>query len=355
MKKAKIIASGNSADQTLENQIQKKDKQIKELAVKNAMHHAQENRPLPTNDMLEHFTGELRTGYEMEASEIYHYVQPHSYFEEAQIEEISLKEKDDNLALLTQEKLGQIKNLKYANDKKEEGSVTKRIWLAFLITFIINLGEIIYNSKSFQVTGESFLFSLFLSVIVSFSVFIFSHLVPFLYKIAKTTFQRRLLIWGSLALASLVFWVMAILRTDYLADHDVHLSPLIFTLFNLFFFVVSSLVSFFMLPTWAELKEQTNRSKILKEIENLEKEVKQIQIERQRIDEGRQENRKDCHRIKSYYNSLMDRLRKMYFETIELYKATNRTYRKDGIIPDCFSDVLPQPDIKDISFTNFNY
>ena len=88
---------------------------------------------------------------------------------------------------------------------------------------------------------------------------------------------------------------------------------------------------------------------------NLEKELKQIQIERQKIDEERQENRKDCYRMKSYYNSLMDRLRKMYFETIELYKATNRTYRKDGIIPDCFSDVLPQPDIKDISFTNFNY
>lgn len=355
MKKAKIIASGNSVDQTLENQIQKKDKQIKELAVKNAMHHAQENRPLPTKDMLEHFTGELRTGYEMEASEIYHFVQPHSYFEESQIEEISLQERENNLALLTQEKTVQIKNLKYANDKKEEGSVTKRIWFTLIITFIINLGEIIYNSKSFQVTGESFLFSLFLSVIVSFSVFIFSHLVPFLYKTAKTTLQKTLLIWGSLAIASLVFWVMAILRTDYLANHDVHLSPLIFTLFNLFFFVVSSLVSFFMLPTWAELKEQTSKSKILKEIENLEKEVKQIQIERQKIDEERQENRKDCHRMKSYYNSLMDRLRKMYFETIELYKATNRTYRKDGIIPACFSDVLPQPDIKDISFTNFNY
>jgi hypothetical protein len=355
MKKAKIIASGKAIDQTLEDRIQNRNKNVNELAIKNAIHHSVENRPHPEKDMLEAFTGELRTSYEMEASEIYHYVQPHSYFEEAQIEEISLKEKENNLALLTQEKLGQIKNLKYANDKKEEGSVIKRIWFTLLITFIINLGEIIYNSKSFQVTGESFLFSLFLSVIVSFSVFIFSHLVPFLYKIAKTTLQRRLLIWGSLAFASLVFWVMAILRTDYLANHDVHLSPLIFTLFNLFFFVVSSLVSFFMLPTWAELKEQTSRSKILKEIEILEKEVKQIQIERQKIDEERQENLKDCSRMKSYYNSLMDRLRKMYFETIELYKATNRTYRKDGIIPVCFSDVLPQPDIKDISFTNFNY
>jgi hypothetical protein len=354
MTKAIFFASGNPFDQTLEDQIQKKDKQLKELAIKNAMHHAHDNRPLPTKDMLEHFTGELRTGYEMSASDVYHYLQPHAIFAEAKIEADSFKEKEKNLKTLLEEKDAQIKNMHYTLDKYADGNVWKKIRLAVISTLIINVGEIIYNSKSFQITGENFLFSLLLSIAVSFTVFIFSHMVPFLYKTAKTTLQRRLIVWGSLGIVSLVFGALAIFRSDYLANHEVHINPGFFILFNLFFFVVSALLSFFLLPTWAEIKEQAHKSRILETIEKHEKGIAAINAEIVKIDEAKRENTKNCFRIKSYYNSLMDRLRKMYWETIELYKATNRTYRKDGVIPDCFSDVLPSPDIEDISFPNPN-
>lgn len=347
--KAIKIASGNSLDQALEAQIKQKDKQLKELAIKNAIHHSNENRPAPTKDMLEHYTGELRSGYEMAHSEIYHIVQPHGIFADAKIEDDFLNEKQRLLNIEAQAKLGEIKNLKYAN-QNSGGGVLKRALLCFIFTFIINIGEIIFNSKSFQVTGESYLFSLMLSAIVSFAVFMASHMIPFLYKHFTKPLWRKLLIWGSLALVCVVFVVLAIWRSTYLANHEVAISPLFFVLFNLFFFIVSTGVSFLFLPTIEEFKAHLEQKKVLALIAKLEREVGDINEELEKIHQAKQENTKACIWVTSHYNSLMDRLRKMYWETIEIYKATNRTYRKDGIIPACFSDVLPNPAIENIIF-----
>src|ERR1035437_6873576 len=119
-----------------------------------------------------------------------------------------------------------------------------------IATLIISIGEIMFNTKSFQVTGENMLFALILSISVSFAVFVFSHIAPFLYKSRKTTFQRRLVLFGSLLFVTGLFTALAIFRSTYLANHDVHIDPFYFVIINLFFFVVSALLSFFVLPSW---------------------------------------------------------------------------------------------------------
>ena len=55
-------------------------------------------------------------------------------------------------------------------------------------------------------------------------------------------------------------------------------------------------------------------------------------------------------RIDHYANYAADRIKKMYWEAIGIFKTTNMTFRSDGA-PDCFSEELPDPDINDFNYT----
>lgn len=351
MTKAIYIASGSPMDSKLEEIIQKKDANLKELAAKNAKHFAKRNLPAPLEDKLENYTGELRTGYEMLASDVLHHIQPGANFPEAKMDADYFKDKDKNLEAEILEKQSQVHNHEYELGNHCEGNIAARKRWAIIASLIIFSGEVIFNSKSFQVTGENFLFSLILSISISFAVMVFSHMVPFLYKEAKSIFYRRLIVIGSLLIVTIVFSVLAIFRSNYLANHEIHISPGYFILFNLFFFIVSTLFSFSILPTWTELKENAHKVGTVKAIKKLKDEIQLLKAERERIKQSILENTKQRVRIGYHANYVIDRLRKMYWETLEVFKSTNRTFRTDGAIPDCFSDILPEPNIEDFNFS----
>ena len=65
----------------------------------------------------------------------------------------------------------------------------------------------------------------------------------------------------SFFLVASVFTTLAIFRSTYLASRDVNINPFNFVILNLFFFIVSSLLSFFIVPSWTEIKEQFNHLK----------------------------------------------------------------------------------------------
>lgn len=351
MNNAISIASGSPMDSKLEEIIRKKDANLKELAIKNAKHFAKRNLPAVEDDKLENYTGELKTGYEMLASDVLHHLQPGANFPEAKMDADYFKDRDKSLETEILEKQSQIHNHEYELGNHSEGNIGSRIRWAVIASLMIFSGEVIFNSKSFQVTGENFLFSLILSISISFTVMVFSHMVPFLYKETKSTLYRRGIIIGSLIFVTLIFSALAIFRTRYLANHEVNISPGYFILFNLFFFVVSTLFSFSILPSWSELKENSTKVGKVKAIKKLKDEIQILKAERDRIKQRILENTKQRVRIGFHANYVIDRLRKMYWETLEVFKSTNRTFRTDGAIPDCFSDILPEPNIEDFSFS----
>jgi hypothetical protein len=352
--RALTISTGNIYDPTLEEMMQKKDIELKELARKNAKHFAKRNLPAPEGDSLAHYTGEIKTGYEKLAADVFHYLQPAAHFPEAKADADYFKEKDNELVKEIKIREDQNNNDLYELEGFEKSNIPSRIYWTLIATFLIALGEIVFNTKAFQVTGESLLFSLVLSICVSFAVFIFSHIAPMLYKQAKKKWQRRLVLIGSLFFVTGLFTALAIFRSSYLASHDVHIQPFYFVIINLFFFIVSSLLSFFVLPSWPEIKHNAQRLKVFKAMNKRNREILQLKAEREKIKAIILERTKLRIRIANHANYAADRIRKMFWESWEIFKTVNLTYRTDGITPDCFSDIPPAPDIDDFNYTIIN-
>jgi hypothetical protein len=349
--KALTIPSGNIYDPVLEEMLQKRDAELKVSAEKNSKNFAQRNLPALVGDNLLNYTGEIKAGYEKLGTEVFHYLQPEAHFPEAKVDADYFREKVKNLDTEINEKEAQ--NQRDENTLKDfaQNSIPTRVLWAFLITFLITIGEIVFNTKSFQITRENLLFALILSIGVSISVFVFSHVTPMLYKAAKTKLQRLTVIVGSLLLITGLFTALAIFRSSYLATHDVHIQPGYFVIINLFFFIVSALLSFFVLPSWTEIKEHALMLKLQYVVKKRKKEIEQLKAEREKILTTIVERTKVRIRIAHYANYAIERIRKMYFETMGMFKTTNLTFRNDNTPPDCFSEDLPNLDIDNFYYS----
>ena len=343
-------------DPLLEEMLQKGDARLKELARINAKHFAKRSLPRAKGDSLSHYTDELKAGHEKLASDVYCHLQPAAHYPEAKMDADYFREKARNIEEQIKEKEVENRNDAYDLENFDQSNIPNRIKWAVISTLIITVGEIMFNTKAFQVTGETLLFALILSICISFAVFIFSHLTPFLYKGAKTKIQRWAVILGSLSLVTVLFAALAIFRSSYLANHDVHINPTYFVVINLFFFIVSALVSFFVLPAWTEIKENSSKLRIFQEQKRRLREIEKLKMELEKIKETILERTKLRIRITYHANYATDRIRKMYWESIGIFKTVNLTYRTDGITPDCFNEILSDPDIatSDITIVNPN-
>lgn len=345
------ISSGNIYDPAMEDMMQKRDVELKELARKNAKHFAKRNLPSYRSDSLSHFTGEIKAGYEKLAADVSGYLQPSAHLPEAKMDAEYFREKVLGLENEIREKEAQNRNDEYELSDFDQSSIPSRIRWALIGTIVITVGEIMFNTKAFQVTGENLLFALILSICISFTVFIFAHIAPFLYKGVRTKMQRWLVIIGSLLLVTIIFTALAIFRSSYLAAHDVHINPAYFVVINIFFFTVSSLLSFFVLPSWSEIKGNALRLKVYNAMRKRMKEIDLLKAEVDRIKLTILERTKLRLRIAHHANYTADRIRRMYWESLEIFKTTNLTFRSDGKTPDCFSDSLPEPNIDDFNYT----
>jgi cation transport ATPase len=348
------IYTGNIYDPAMEHMMQKTDAKLKELACYNAKHFAKRNLPSAQGDNLEHYTGDIKAGYEKLATDVFCHLQPAAHFPEAKMDADYFREKVVKIEAEIKEKEAQNRNDEYELNDFDQSSIPARIRWAVIGTLIITIGEVMFNTKAFQVTGENMLFALILSICISFAVFIFSHITPFLYKGAKNNLQRWTVVCGSLFLVTVLFTALAIFRSSYLAIHDVHINPSYFVIINLFFFIVSTLLSFFILPSWTEIKQNALRLKIFYAIKRRKREIEQLKKELEKIKVTILERTKLRIRIAHLANYASERIRKMYWEVMGAFKTTNLTYRTDGITPDCFSGMLPEPEIDNLSITILN-
>lgn len=343
--------TSNRIDEGLETLIQTKDSELKELARKNARHFAKHGQPQAIGDSLSPYVGEIKAGYEKLGSDIFKHLQPASHFPEAKMDADYFRDKDAKLNEEIHALEDKNHSDQYEIDGYNPGTVPLRMWIAGLATLFIFIGEIAYNTKSFQLITENLLFSLLLSAAVSFGVFIGSHIAPFMYKEAKTKWKRRLIVLCSLAIVTTVFITLSFLRVLYLKQHDVELNPFYFVIFNLFFFLVSALLSFFLLPTWTEIKHELRHITAYYKIKKRNKEIAKLKTEKEKIKETILHRTKERMRIAQYANYVADTVRKMYFEAVEVFKGTNLVHRSDRKTPDCFTQGVPEPVIDEVMFT----
>src|ERR1035437_5196722 len=155
--KAITTTSGSIYNPDLEEMIQKKNTELKDLAKKNSKHFAKQNLPAKEDESLAPYIEDLKAGYEHLASQAVQFLQPSAHFPEEKMNGDYYRETDKGLhdEIKCLEDLN--RHAEYELGDYNPGSILLRIWLTIIATGIINIGEIIFNTKAFQVTGENML------------------------------------------------------------------------------------------------------------------------------------------------------------------------------------------------------
>ncbi|MFA6089450.1 MAG: hypothetical protein WC755_06305 [Candidatus Woesearchaeota archaeon] len=342
---------GNLYDPKMEAMIKKGGSEILETAKINGRITGIRNIPASVGDQIAPYIGDIKAKCEKLMADVNGHLQPEAQFPEAKMDADYFREKVGVIETEIKEKEAQNQSDESETRSFDKSSLPTRFGIALIVTLIMYTGDATFIAKSFQVTGENLLVSLILSIGVSVTVFAYSHMAPFLYKGAKSQAGRRKVVYVSLLGTTIVFVVLAIFRATYLANHDVHINPINFVIINLFFFIVSTLISFFMFPTWEEFKENTLKLKILFALKKRRKEVERLKKEIEKIKLTILERTKLRLRIAHQANYAAERIRKIYDEAIGVFITTNLQFRTDGKMPDCFINVHSDLDISDFNFT----
>ena len=342
MKTKQLTIESLELDSAIEKRVSDTDAALKSLAERVAKHFATQQRPQPlaVGDSLDHYTGELKAGYEKLNAEVRQHLQPNANFPEGKIDIDRYREKDAAVGKQLADLERRNRDDAFELADFNPATVYARLRLALIATAVVTVGEVLFNTKAFQVTGDTLLSALVQSVCVSFAVFVFSHGAPLLYKAARTPLQRAVVLAGSLALVTGLFTALAVLRSTYFGLHGVAVSPVYFVIVNLFFFVVSGLFSFFVLPTWDEVKRNAHLIKIYLAVKTRNGQIERLEKEREALRDVITERTKERIRIVHLSNHYAERIRAMYAEAIAVFKRVNLAHRQDGKVPDCFDTVV---------------
>ncbi len=356
MKKDSMIKFTRPHDPVLESMTLTTHEELKTLARKNGEHHAMRNMPGPSETNLEPYTNDLKNGYHRLAAQVFKLLQPDSHFPEARMDIEHMKDKDKRLDDEIKYRQNENQRIQYELGNFNPKVLHARTRMAVLISVIIAIGEIVYNTKAFQIVGENLMFAFVISTAISVAVFAFSHLIPFLLKATRTKLMRRIIILASIGFVIVVFTALAIFRTQYLAAHGLNVSPVYFVVINLFFFVVALLLSYFLLPTWKELKENSDKVKKYKDIERRKKEIITMQKEQEANKLELLERNKARMQINYYSQYVINEVIGMYKESLGIFESSNLLFRTDRCIPACFSSKINDLDIERLkmTFTNSN-
>lgn len=340
-------------DPAVDRKIESEHQRMMETSRKNAMHLAEQNRPELRGDRLLPYVNNLRTGYEKLAADVLEKIQPATNFPESKIDSDLFKLKCEEIDRSIQENERLNHEDKYHLGEYSPSGIFWRMIITIIITLLVYAGEAAFNTKAFLITGDNFLFALILSICLSFGVLVFAHVSMNMVKSARTVIKRRIIIAGSLILATCLFIALAIFRSRYLEAHEISVEPKYFVIINLFFYIVACLVSYFMMPTRKELKENEEKRRIYRRIEKRKNEIKSLQKQKEKLQETIAELTKMRVRVAYLAKYVLNKVQKMFREAQAVFITTNLTFRKDGQCPTCFSDHVDDVsiDIDDQAFT----
>lgn len=340
-------------DPAVDRKIESEHRRIMETSRKNAMHLAEHNRPELRGDRLHPYVNNLKTSYEKLAADVLESIQPAANFPESKIDADLFKLKCDEIDKSIQENERLNHDDKYHLGDYNPSGIFWRMVITIIITLLVYAGEAAFNTKAFLITGDNFLFALILSICLSFGVLVFAHISMNMVKSSRTVLRRRLIIAGSLILATCLFIALAIFRSRYLEAHDISVEPKYFVIINLFFYIVACLVSYFMMPTRKEIIENEEKRRIHRRIERRKNEVKSLHKQKEKLQETIAELTKMRVRVAYLAKYVLNKVQKMFREALAVFIATNLNFRKDGQCPACFNDHVDDIsiDIDDQAFT----
>lgn len=334
----------------IDEMLQKEHQKIKEAAYEDGKFNALKNpsQPFVEGDKLIHYIAGYKANYEQLALRVLEKYRPATHLPEGRIDadwaEIQNKRLNDAIKqLMIQKNL--LKKELGSFDPSEMASRLRKInW----ISAGLFVGELALNTQAFQITGDNLISSLILAASVSFTVCLGAHFAGRRYKDAKTKMARRIILLCSAVGITVFSSVVAALRSFWMTKMGIDISPMSFTVFNIAFFAIAALLNWYIHPTKEEMEAHRGKLQKYYQIKKLEKELerKNKELVEHEISSKEASKRHIQQVVCSEY--AVEKIKRMYEETVQAFKNGNIQCRKD--IPGCFSDPIPPLNIPDINF-----
>jgi hypothetical protein len=343
----------------------KLDKQITDLLITGeselaqsaklkAEHFAKFNRPNPKDDALSPFIEGIKTGCENLYAKIILLSQPETHFPLGKLDITRFKEKEKRLADMLSSIRLKIANLELKLAAEGKVSIKARLGIALLLLFFIFLGDNALFGSAAQVVVSNLLQALILSAMISLMILVGAHFTASKLKKADSKRERIQIISISLVLALVAFILLGIVRSTYQESHKISVAPYIFVFFNLLFYIVAILLSYYYLPSSEQLNDHWKQSGLKASLAKLADEKSKLESTLEYLrNENFNSGKSRIHSIMSneYIKIIITR---MYNNLISVFKSTNMAFREDQQTPEGFSDSIPELDFTSIDLSIIN-
>lgn len=347
MKTLSIFTSNES--QSDDKLIDKEHNEIKSLMYNNGMHDGLKSPPEPPaqGGQLSHYTG-IKSRYEGMVIKLLQRTQPIVRIAEGKIE----KEQADNRIRVFSDTIDKIKKqieiLKRELKGFDSRFLTKLMQRTVIIGVLLCISEMMVNNKAFQILGDNKIMTYVLSFSVSFAVTMGAHYAGRTYKDAKSKRERTIILIitsiGLLIISSMI----AYLRHEYLATKGIAISSLPFIGFNILFFLIGAIVTYYHYPSKELIYEHRDNLQKHKEIVQLEKQKAKVEAEKQEFQRITNDKYKEYVSTLMYAMYAIERIKMLYREAVEEYIRANRMSRKEPC--ECHNDPIPPLEIPNINF-----
>ena len=354
MKSKSLTVTTLPLDPFIEARINAEHDALKRLVTSNAKHFARRNLPAAKGDALKPYTDEINAGCLRLKAEIEKHYQADAARYDAKVDAASFQERnkiiDGRIATLTDE----VNNDKHELERLPPLADNHLKTWAWIVGGCIAIGEIFFNSKAFQVLGDNLITVLLTSLGATAAILGLPFLAAKLYKQTKSTTRRKLIVAGSLLLAVAMFAGLAVMRSTYLEMHQVSVSPIFFLIVNVFMFIVSALLSYFILPDADQEELRNQRRKLEEDIAAKDKSIKELAHRKEELVVIVAEHLKYHNRITEQQKHYIEVCLRMEAELLAMFKRINLAFRTDRLTPDCFIIAVVNGDDYSYQYSTYN-
>ena len=321
-----------------------------EIARRDGKYYGLKNLPALDAPSLVPYYGNIKTRAEHGRSDVLTITQPDMHISAIQVLDANTKAK-------TTEITADIDRLKHENDvdmlqlegKTPPPKKQGKNYLAVILAAAVNIADLIFNAMAFEFLGHGLLVSVGIGLGVSAAMYVLSNAIVYFLRRAQSEGKKFYLAAAGCFLAACgAFWVFSDFRAKMMSESDVSISPQLFFLLNIFFFVASIVIPIIFFKPRKESDNEQELARRFASVEERKEEIKRKKTELDALNKAAKEEREKHLAILSYVAHTMNRITTMYYEAVASFKSQILLTRQDRSVPGCFSE--PIADLSGVDF-----
>jgi len=191
-------------------------------------------------------------------------------------------------------------------------------FVAVLITSAAFMGEAIWASDGFQITGASPKEARIVALSYAIAMAGMLHVTVFIIQRLRRRIWKIITAIIALAIATVVFWVVGTLRARFLQlsedTQDLSVEPWMFAVVSLAIFLGLGALSLLFMPSWDQITAWWRKRKARQLVKRIEREIAKLEAERKAVAENLAASVEQSARVVDSARSLKNRSRELHKE-----------------------------------------